>query len=549
MRYYVQKVGNKQYLRVIESYRISGVKGTKTKILINFGEVSKLKEIYDDPIEHFRIEAEKFIEENKKKKLHLSFDINDDYALNSFDINDNTTIQENSIHIGNVYWSFLYHKLGLKETLKAIEKQYKIKYSLNDVFKFLVFNRINFANSKLEAFKKINLMGEKLNFNLKDLYRVNKILAYHSDEIIKTISKNINKLYKYDLRLTHYDLTNFYIYTDENDDKILAKKGYSKEHSHYPIVQLALLVDKYGMPLHYLLFPGNNNDLSTGKTFIKDLKNVHGVEKSIIVADAGVKSTENILAIKLSGNGYILKERIRKLSKELKSTFFNVAKPILQEMAENNPDLDYFYLPIKLDITREYIRDGKKYYKSIREKYIFQYSGKCDRKNKYKMEKEIEKATKILDNRNVEKILTKRKYADFIKKEIIISDSKTGEIIDDINVNTIYSIDENKIDEYSGYSIIFTDQHTLSDKEIIKAYREQYLIEHVFKLSKSDILTRPIRSSKDESIKSHFIVCYTAIVLLKIMQKLLKDKYSPEQIISSVSNLIYNQLDGNNKIL
>lgn len=560
MIYYVQNVKDKKYLKIIESYRVPGSNKTKVRTIVNYGELSKLKDLYDDPIEHFRVEAEKYIAENINKKIKIASTSLDSFARNDFA--NSISIDDNSKYIGTVFLSYIYHTLGLKDLFDELSSKYKVEYSLNDVFKFLVFSRCLFSKSKAFSHNYyIDKLGEKYNLSLNSLYRANKIINKHKKEIIETITRNINKLYKYDFRISHYDITNFYIYCDAIDNeeiKKLAKKGYDKDNTGNPIVQLAMIIDKKGMPFHYKVFPGNRNDVSTVKDFVNELSNMYNLKRSIIVADAGARSTENILSIKVSGNGYILKYPIKKMSSDLKSTFENIVYPIMKEEILKN-ELEYMYFPITLDSVKEFEKDGKKHKITIREKYIFQYSDKFSKKEKHKITKDVERATKILNLKNKDKSIMKEKYKDILKKENIVIDPTTGEMISNLKVIETLELDseyEEKLKKYAGFSILVTDQYTLKNEEIIKAYREQYAIEHIFKICKSDLLQRPIHTSLDVSMSSHFSVCYTSLVILKILKELTNNKYSifkMKQSLSSVKYILkeanYYELNGYDQIL
>ena len=266
------KNGNKIYLSTRTRVRIPNSSVAKTITVEKFGEVSKLKELYDDPIAHFTEVVSKMNEEeklqNKEKELEntITFNKNNFFTESNFK-------RVPSKNFGSLFIVVIYYLLEINSFFEAIKSKSKVKFSLSKIMLFLIFNRIIFPSSKLRTFKNIDSFGESFfDFQLHDIYRSLSIFAKYKSELISHIHKNINNLIKIDVYETHYDLTNFYVYTFENEESKLLKPGYSKEKSNYPIVQMGLLLDKNGIPLTYKLFPGNTNDVSSLVSFIDEAK-------------------------------------------------------------------------------------------------------------------------------------------------------------------------------------------------------------------------------------------------------------------------------------
>ncbi len=468
MRYNIKKINSKQYLQLLHNIYDPKTKKSKSIIIKTYGEVSKLKEDYDDPIEHFRKVAEKEIKQLKEEKK-TNIILKNVPARKFYNIKDNKKLFNNMIFIGHIFWSVFYYKLEIDILFKKIESKYKVDYSLSDVMKFLIFTKINFATSKRDSLYYLNSMGEKYKFIDKDIYKINKIIVENKQIILNWLYKKMNKFYKYNFKYSYYNLTN---------------------HKLEDTVELGLLFDKNDIPITYSTNP--NNDFVNNTSKFYHLKNLTTISKK-----------------ELHNKSYILKYAVKKLSKNLKKTFEEEIKPRIDKIRKENPDLQYVYYPITL--------------KNRKEKFIFQHYNKAKRKQAYILDKEINKVTRIL-----------KKYDNII-------DNTSTEILEIPWIDTM--------EPDNGYSLLVTDLIDLSDKDIIKIYKEQHLIEKIFKMTRSDIFCKPVQGSKDISIESHFLVCYICILFIKLMQHELKHKYSVDDILTSTKNLFYIKIDNNNFIL
>ncbi|WP_156413103.1 hypothetical protein, partial [Oceanivirga salmonicida] len=328
MRYNVKKIKSKIYLQLLDNIYDPKTKNSKSIILKTYGEVSKLKEIYENPIEHFRKIANAEIEKIKSEKI-ININIKATTARKFYNTKKNKKLFNNLIFIGHIFWSVFYYKLELDIIFKKISSRYKFEYSLSDVMKFLIFTKINFATSKRDSLYYINSMGEKYKFNDADIHRINKIIVENKTIILGWIYKKMPNIYKYNFKKSYYNLT-----THTLEDKI----------------ELGLLFDKNDIPVNYSTHPDNN-------FLTKMLKTYHA------------KNTTTISEKEINSNSYILKYGVKKLSKELKNIFRNEIKPRIEKIKKEHPDLEYIYYPITLNNRKE--------------KFIFQHYNKSKRKQAY----------------------------------------------------------------------------------------------------------------------------------------------------------------------
>ena len=522
----IERQKNKQgrvYLyKVIGVYDKYTNKVKKTRELI--GRVDELEKLYDNPYEHFKnilLKESKELKEQNRQRLSLT-------TTNILTIKDK--LKDNSSLISNlgcIFITKLYHSLEFEYLFNKIKYEEKTKLPLSKILQFLINQRIMYPSSKAKDFENINNYAENFKFKLDDIYRALDIFHKYKHLFINTIKDNIAKFIKYDLSQLHYDVTNYFIYTDINEnieDNKLLKKGYSKINNNCPTIQMALLTDNNGLPIDYKLFAGNRNDVSTYVDFMKELDMTYPIRKAVVVADAGLVSNNNIVATLLGGANYIFKHSLLRFNKEEFNMFKECVKPVIEEAMINNPNANGFYKSVDVLVNR-FVSDiyGNKQKVELRQRYLFMYSKKYDNRSEHIRMSELENANEYINS--------KKKLTNTIKK---ISSSLID--VEDIKVD----IDKDRLEKYeetSGYSVIITSCINMSDEDIIKAYKNQYLIEESFKITKSDIKTRPIYLSNDNHIQSHFFVCFLSLLFIRIIQIGLNRELSSKDIIEAIKEL------------
>lgn len=528
-------------LEIVKTFREPGSKYPKRKVILNCGKLSDLSKIYDDPISHFKALAKKMTDDEKNS--------NSDDISSFLNISSNSKTPKNTpiqINMGCIFLSFLYHSLKFDKVFpKYILNHDKKLPPLNVVFRLLTYLRILKPGSKLNNFKQKDFLAENFNVDLNDIYRSLAHFSILKDDFIKSIHDNISSFVNIDNSISHYDLTNFYVYTSETEDSKLLKRGYSKEHSNYPIVQIALLTDNNGIPLNYKLYPGNNHDVSTLSSFIKEQNKIFKFKKSIIVGDAGIISSNNIIETLKSRNGYILKKSLLKLNKEEKEMFENVVRPILENASKLNPD-KVVYFDIDINVKRDtFDIYGNKIKVALPQKYVFTYSPKSFKREDIINNNLIENANKIINNSKIKKVSNKKLNSLIDISFTDIVDNETAEVIDTYETRMINKEMEEKLFKYQGYSLLVSSETKMSSKDIFNAYRKQYVIEENFKMTKDVLEARPIHLSIDEHINAHFLTCFISLVFLRILQNLLKGKYSVYEIVDSLRRYEYTNIDTN----
>lgn len=484
-------------LSIFKSYRDPDTKKVRTKSIKNLGFLDELEKEFDDPIAHFtKLAKEMTIQEQLKNlPLELSFDLKEKISENDV----------NRKNLGFVVLSYFYHLLELDYFWNNRQKTVNTKFNLNQIFQFLIFSRILNPSSKKSSFESKDDYFFDFDFSLQDVYRaLTKFYPYKKD-LILWINDLVKVNYGRDFSNVYYDVTNYYFEIPLEDD--LRKRGFSKENKNNPIVQMGLLMDKNGIPISYDLFKGNTNDSVTLLPSLHSMKESFNIKRLVVVADKAMNSGENIGYNILEGNGYIFSQTIRGASKDLKDYVLDDSDYLKVS--------DDFKIKSRIIPTHIWVTDinGKKKKVPIDQKQVVYYSSKYAKRAKHEREKVIDKALRMIAKG---KSIASSSALSYIKEEFI--DKETGEILD---VETKNILNTKKIEEaakYDGYYAIVTSELDMDDKEIIEAYRGLWKIEESFKITKSQLETRPVYLSREDRIESHFLTCFVSLVILRLLE-------------------------------
>ena len=509
-------------LSIRRGYRDKNGK-VKNVTIKNLGNLEDLKKQYDDPIAHFKEVVKKMNDEEKQNNLPLTLNID-----------KNETLEEgcnNRKNFGYAALSKIYHELEID---KFLIHKFKIRdvseFKINNIMKLLVFARALFPDSKKSTYDNRTMFFENTNFSLEEVYNTLTYIEPFKDSIQEYIYNHIQEQYKPNNECIYYDVTNYYFEIDDNDD--FRKKGVSKEHRPNPIVQMGLFMDSLGLPMCYKLFEGNTTDCLTLKPMVQELQKNYNVGKVIVVADKGLNTGNNIAYNKAIGNGYVMSLSIRGANADLKNYVLN------EEGYVYNKDKTYKKKfrssPREIIITKK-DKNGKtiKTKHNVDEKQVVFWSADYAKRAKAERQPAIDKAKDLIGN--VQKYNKKNCVGASKYVKHLVFDKNTGEIIE---AKSQLSLDLDKIAEeekLDGYYMIVSSEFDKTDDEIIDIYRGLWRIEETFKVTKSELDARPVYVSRKEHIEAHFLTCFIALVLGRVLQHKLDKKYSVGEILESLS--------------
>jgi transposase len=446
----------------------------------------------------------------------------------------------------------LYYELGLDRfLLNRQRRESKIECNTSTIMKMLVISRILSPGSKKRAFEEKGRYFDFENdaaFELIDVYRSLSFFQKLEKDIQLLMHERIEKNYGRNMDLVYYDTTNYYFEIDMEDD--LRKKGASKEHRPNPIVQLGLTMDADGVPISYEVFPGNESEKLHLRPAVFELYSKYGCRKVIAVADSAQNTGDNIYYLDQGKQGYVFSQSIRGGSKAFKAY-------VVDEAGYEWHGDEY---KRKSRVERREIlvdfdkKDGKTHKKKmlVDQRQIVFYSKKYAVRSRALREAAIKKAGKIIANPSAYTKATSHGCLKYIKNVEV--DKGTGEIKEAAGKGMpCFNFDAIAEEEkYDGYYAIVTnlfdegdDKGKFSDGQIIDIYRGLWRIEDSFGVTKGELGARPIFLSRDERIRAHFLICYIALVIVRLIQKRTKYAHSPEKLIEAMNNISCSHEGGN----
>lgn len=546
-------------------------KKTTTKNIARIGKHSELLLITDDPLAYAKEQVAKYNDEEKNNKITMEVKIDFDEKIK---ISSDLVSSSTSLNIGYLYLQQLYHQLEIGDFFKKVTSESKITFDPNLVNRFLTFARILYPDSKLGTYEHLSHYYEKPSFEYVHILRSMDMLADHYDEYLTHLFDKSMKIVKRNTSVCYYDCTNYHFeiespdedYVDEVTGEItkgFRKYGISKQHQPAPLVEMGLFMDADGIPLSMCLTSGSDNEQTTAIPLEEKLVSMFKDKKFIYCADAGLGSMNIRKFNSMGGRAFIVTQSIKKMSDTFKEAVFNDfdykllssdKEFSLKEMksfdknCKENKDLykDHIYKIIHADkavdlgfYEEKKLKNGKtrkvKSKAIIDQKIIITFSRKSMEYQRYIRNRQIERAKKLLKNIDPEQYKKgPNDVTRFIKRT---TTSKDGEPVTDN-----YTLNKEMIEkeeQYDGFYAIATNLDD-SAKEIVAINSQRYKIEDCFRVLKTNFSARPIYHQNKERIIAHFMICYTALLIFRLLEKKLdlnKTHFSVENIVETLQNM------------
>ena len=523
-------------------------KKTTTKNIKRLGKHSELLLITDDPLEYAKNEVKKMNEEYRsgRSEFIVTMDFNERIPSTDSPCSNST-----SLNIGYLYLKDIYAKLNLSDFFKSVSSDRKITYDCNKICQFLTYARILDPASKYGTYDKLDTYYEKPQVEYQHMIRFLDILDRNSDKYLKHLFDNSENIVKRDTSVMYYDCTNYFFETEKPDEEIvdevtgeiilgLRQFGISKENKTSPIVEMGLIMDSRGIPISMCIHPGNTNEQLTAVPLEKEVIKMTGNKKFIYCADAGLGSYNIRKFNDMGGRAYIVTQSVKKLGQEIKDIVFNDSNYrllsnddaiTLKEMRTfnkkdaNNLSLynDFAYKVIPANTAMDTGLYEEKVYKNGRTKkvkakgtlhqyIIVTFSRKMMEYQRTIRERQLERAKKLLRLKDPEKI---KKGPNDIRRFLKNTSSDTAN----------YVLDMDKIHEEEKYDGFYAVATNLDDsaKDILAVAQNRYKIEDCFRIMKTNFDARPVFLRKPERIRAHFLICYTALLIYRLMECKLDD--------------------------
>lgn len=546
---------------VLKSFRDKTGKST-TKRVETLGSEEEIEKKYgcSDGLEWAKVYVARLNEEEKvgKEKIKVEFSPTDRIAGG----------RQVSYDCGDLLLLPLYNSLGLPQMCEGIVAGTKVKYNLSEILETLVMLRILCPGSKLNSYSLGKKRLRKLTCDIEDVYRALSLLSSHIDDIQASVWENSRKVTDRNTHIIYYDCTNYYFETEDNDPygvdprhpkrpEGIRRRGKSKEHRPNPIVQMGLLMDADGIPLSFIIFPGNESEQPSLQKIEEMIANKFGLNEFIISTDAGLSSEDNRRYNTTEGREYIAVQSLPKLAEEdqkmaLDSRGWHIAyrDKKLGPICPEDPDKDTFDLD-KIDFEKE---RHTRFYKEIivnktingrkkttrPERIIVTYCHDFALYLLHKRQERLKAAEKIVKNKQVKSRQSQQDPRQYVSTIYV---TEHGEVAENISM----SIDWNEVEKDARFDGYYAYGTSLDDDavDVLRARSFHHEIEHLFRTTKSFLDARPVYLQRADRIRSHFLICFLAMVILKILQKQLNmPELSIDKLIATLRGFKLGYISG-----
>ena len=527
MRLKVNKSKNSINYYIITDFKTKqGKRSTKVfKKLGNEKEILKISEGLV-PLEWAKKQLDIVNRQLQEKQLKVTADF---YQSNPIEKNKQLTF-----NCGYLFLQDIYYSLGLDKICKNISDKYRIKYDLNSVLSNLIYTRIIEPSSKLSAFETAKTFLEQPNFQLQNIYRALEIIANETEFIESSVYKNSLNVVERNTNILYYDCTNYFFEIEEAEG--IKQYGKNKENRPLPIVQMGLFMDGNGFPLAFVIDSGNTNEQVTLKPLEKQIIKDFELSKFVVCTDAGLASRENRIFNNIQERSFIVTQSLKKIKGHLKDWALSKEgwHKLNSKQLINLNDIDNSSSNEEIYYKERWINEN-----NLPQRLIVSYSPKYAAYQKNVRNSQIERAQKLINNPSA---VDKNRQNDpkrFVKSSSITAD---GEIAD----KKVLSLNQSAIDNEAMFDGFYAVCTTLEDdiSNIIKINKRRWEIEESFRILKSDFKARPVYLKRDDRIKAHFTTCFLALLIYRILEHKLGEKYTSSKIIKTLRDMNLRELEG-----
>ena len=450
--------------------------------------------------------------------------------------------EQKCYNCGYLFLQKVYYSLGLDKICREIQSRHSFSYDLNDILSKLVYTRILYPSSKLSSYNQARFFLEQPSFELHDIYRSLSVLAEESDRIQAALYKNSQKILERRKDILYYDCTNYYFEVEEDDD--LRRHGKSKQNQPLPLVGMGLFMDHDGIPLAFDIFPGNKNEQPTLKPLEKKILKDFGLEQIIVCTDAGLSSKTNRKFNDVSIEGvrrrsYITTQSVKQLPEYLKDFAMSSdgwklagedhSYDLNELKADDYPDAVFYKERwIKEDLSGRKMKEGAK---PLEQRLIVSFSFKYQKYQRAIRQGQIERAQALIKSgRYKQRSKNQNDPHRFIGRQSVTED---GEICS----RDIPFLDTDVIaqeEKYDGFYAVCTNLDDMGVGEIIRINKRRWKIEECFRIMKSEFDARPIYLQREDRIRAHFLTCYLALFIFRVLEKRTCEQFTYEEMIQTL---------------
>jgi transposase len=517
MRLGMSKSQNSTSLYVIKSTYEN--KKHSSQIVEKLGTYDELLEKLNgqDPIEW----AKKYIDELNKKEKELKREVLVKYSP----VKQITKDEQHFFNGGYLFLQQIYYALGLNNICNVISDRHKFTYNLNSILSRLIYGRVIFPASKLATCELSKKFMEAPDFDIQHIYRALEVVSQETDYIQSELYRNSLNICDRNKGILYYDCTNYFFEIEQEEG--LKQYGVSKEHRPNPIVQMGLFMDGEGMPLAFCINKGNSNEQTTLKPLEKKIILDFGLSKFIVCTDAGLASTANRKFNNIKDRAFITTQSIKKLKAHLKEWALD---PKDWSVSGSNKVYNLTELDEKADVDKIFYKQRWINEDGLEQNFIVTFSLKYKNYQNTIRNRQVERAQKVI-NTNPKKLKKSNAndYKRFILKTMC---TKDGEVAD----KELYGIDSKLIEQEAVFDGFYAVCTNLEDdaSTITKVNKRRWEIEESFRIMKSEFKARPVYLQRDDRIIAHFTTCFISLLIYRLLERKLSEKYTCDEIISGL---------------
>ena len=551
MKLYIYKSKSNTILYMAKTYRNSEGKST-SKIIERLGTLDEVKEKSngEDPI----VWAKKYIEEKTKEENENKGTYYDKLVEDK-----DLTSEQKVFNLGHIFLQKIFQELQLNTLCKEIKKKYKFEYELSDILEDLICTRILYPASKYSSYEESKNFLRQPKYQLHDVYRALDIIQKEKEYIEQwCYGKSLDVIRERNTKLLYYDCTNYFFEIEIEDDddlntgkKGLRKYGKNKENRPLPITEMGMFIDGNGYPLAFNVNPGNTNEQTTLRPLEKQIMKDFQLSKFLVCTDAGLGSFSNRSFNTKGERTYIVTQSLKQLSSEYQA---DAISNVGWHLVGNNKSVDLrkiekydsknknmYYKEIIIERTKKDKQTNEKI--TLKERMIVTFSPKYAAYQKNIRDSQILRAKEIIEKHPEQYTkLPQNNAKRFIQKENITDDGECAEKY------KLYF--KNELEKYESqfdglYALCVPENMEASIEDILQISKGRWEIEESFRIMKSEFNARPVFLQKEERIKAHFTVCFLSLLIYRILEKeKLKEKYTTQEIITTLKNMITNKIEG-----
>lgn len=526
MRINISKSKNAEQIYIIHSFRDKNGKNT-SKIFKKLGSMEKLLPLYGNDrnkvIEWAKEEARLATEAYKKENESISIEFHPNRLIKFGD--------KRNFNCGYLFLQAICRDLRLDNICRNIKNRHDYEFNLLNIFQNLIYERVIHPASKKNSFEFAHTLLEQPKYDLHHVYRALSILAQESDYIQSEVYRNSNFIHNRNTKVLYYDCTNYFFEIEEADD--MRKYGQGKDHKPTPIVGMGLFMDADGIPLAFDIYPGNQNEQLTLKPLEEKVIKEFECSQFIACTDAGLASKKNKMMNHIGGRNFVVTQSLKKLKAKEREIALNPTQ--FRKVG------GYKFVDIsKLDETDKEVFETV-YYKEIPlddsktdETLIVTYSPKYKAYQRSIRQQQLDRAKKLIENGD--KLKKERRNpndpARFVKKTAITDNGEVAE-------QTIYELNQEMIQKeemYDGFYAVTTDLDC-DVSEVIRINKQRWQIEECFRIMKTDFEARPVYLQREDRIKAHFLICFLALLVYRLLENKLNKEYTVSEITNTLRTM------------